>query len=71
MSALYCCITLEVVQGQDAITGAKDAQSHIFTTYHIEEYPLDGRVHYTSMDGRKAIAYSNGRWRIRGVKIRY
>ena len=62
-----------MVQSQDAITGAKDALPNIFTTYQIEENPFNGRVHYTSVDGKRAIAYSEtwGQWLIQGVKIRY
>ena len=62
-----------MIQGDDAKSGAKDAQSHIFTTYHIEENPLNGRVHYTSVDGEKVIAYNNelGHWFIQPVASRY
>ena len=57
-----------MVQGQEAITGVKDAQSVLFTTYRIEEDLLNGRVHYTSKDGKKAIAYATGRWRIQSER---
>ena len=68
-----CCNKLEVVQGQEAITGAKDAQSKIFTTYQIEENPLNGRVHYTSIDGKRAIAWNNEdkAWHIGHAESRY
>ena len=64
---------MEVVQGQEAITGAKDAHSYIFTTYRIENNLLNGRVHYTSIDGTQAIAYNNdeGIWCIQPVGNRY
>ena len=48
---------MEVAQGHENVTGAKDAQSSIFTTYRIEEYLLHGKVHYTSVDGTKVIQY--------------
>ena len=64
-----------MIQGDDAKSGAKDAQSNIFTTYHIEENPLNGRVHYTSVDGKIAIAYKAygnfGYWIIQSVAFRY
>ena len=56
---------MEVVQGNENVTGAKEAQSSIFTTYHIEEDLLYGKVHYTSVDGTKGIQYdANGNWLI-------
>ena len=69
---------LEVVQGQEAKTGVKEHQPGIFTNYHIEENLLNGRVHYTSMDGTTAIAYHQGTynneqggWNILPVEDRY
>ena len=63
--------SIVVVQGEESITGAKDAQSQIFTTYRIEKDLLNGRVHYTSGDGTKALAYGGGSWRIQSVEKRY
>ena len=58
-----------MVKHQANITGAKDAQPNIFTTYHIEEDLFNGKVQYTSTNKRYTIAYSEiGRW---FVKERY
>ena len=59
-----------VVQGQKAITGAKDARPNIFTKYQIEKSLVNGRVHYTSVDGTIAIAYGV-QWTIQPVRYRY
>ena len=54
---------MEVVQGHEGMTGPKDAQSSIFTTYRIEEDLLYGKVRYTSVDGTQVIQYDqNGNW---------
>ena len=67
-----CSVVVEVVQGQAAVTGAKAAQPNIFTTYHIEKDLLNGKVHYTSTNGRYAIAFNErGQWCIQLVKDRY
>ena len=68
-----CCALVEVVQTQAAKTGAKDKHPYIFTTYHIEDNFLNGRVHYTSKDGTNAIAYNNerGDWNIQPAGDRY
>ena len=50
---------------------AKQTHSSIFTTYTIEGNLVNGRVHYTSTDGTKAIAFgSNGNWQISAVAYR-
>ena len=44
---------------------AKQTHSGIFTTYTIEGNLENGRVHYTSTDGTKAIAFGgDGFWYI-------
>ena len=51
---------------------ARDAQPSIFTTYAIEGDPLNERVHYTSLDKVKAVAYDNvrGEWNIQAAEKR-
>ena len=68
---LDCCAVVEVVQGREAVSGVKDARPWIFSTYHREDKLLNGRLHYTSKDGRTAIAHSGGLWRIQPEKDRY
>ena len=60
-----CCESVAVIRGVEPIT---DDEKSIFTIYHIEENLLNGKVHYTSEDGKKAIAYSSGKWRIQPVE---
>ena len=45
----------------------------IFTSYTIESYLLNGKVHYTSGDGTKAISYliGDGAWGIQDAWKRY
>ena len=67
------CQLVEVVKSQGTTSGAKEAHPHIFTTYTIEDDLLNGKVHYTSMDGTQAIAYNNDEriWCIQPVGSRY
>ena len=67
-----CCPTVEIVQGSGNNTGAYGAQSKIFTTYRIEPNLVNGKVHYTSVDLKHAIAYNDkkGQWVIQSVKDR-
>ena len=62
-----------MVYYKKATTGAKEALSRLFTTYYIEEDNLNGRVHYTSKDGKGAVAYNNefGSWVIQPAEYRY
>ena len=47
-------------------------QPGIFTSYKIEQDPFNGKVHYTSEDGEKAIAYESkrGEWNIQSAEER-
>ena len=47
-----------------------DKQSYIFTTYMIESDSLNGKVHYTSRNGAKVIAYDGGDWNIQSSSQR-
>ena len=61
-----CCGTLQVVQKDESDPAARLSQPNIFTNYTIEADLVNGRVHYTSHDGTKAIAYheDHGQWYI-------
>ena len=48
-----------------------DRHSSMFTNYHIERSFLNGKVHYTSEDGTRAISYFNNKWHIQRVEDRY
>ena len=62
-----CSPRIEVLGGG----AAKQTHSGIFTTYTIEPDLMNGRVHYTSLDGTKAIAFGgNGVWYIQPVANR-
>ena len=62
-----CSPRIEVLGGG----AAKQTHSGIFTTYTIEGNLVNGRVHYTSTDGTKAIAFDpNGNWNIQPVASR-
>ena len=50
-----CCHKIVVQGGGDA----KAKQSDIFATYTKETGLMNGHVHYTSIDGTMAIAFSN------------
>ena len=52
---------------------ARDAQTPIFTTYNIEADLINGKVHYTSLNEDKAIAYDNAfdDWNIQAAEKRY
>ena len=67
-----CCGTLRVVQKDESDTAARLSQPKIFTNYTIETGLVNGRVHYTSHDGTKAIAYheDKGQWIIQPVERR-
>ena len=61
-----CGPRIEVLGGG----AAKQTQSGIFTTYTIEPDLMNGRVHYTSLDGTKAIAFGTYNWHIQHVAHR-
>ena len=48
-----CCEVVNVSGKGDAF----DTYSSIFTTYTLESNLVNGKGHYTSKDGTKAIAY--------------
>ena len=60
-----CCGTLRVIEkdGSESAVGA--SLQSIFTNYSVEDDLVNGRVHYISRDGSKAIAYHKdhgGQW---------
>ena len=63
-----CCHSITVTGKGDV----KNALPIIFTTYTVEHTLFNGHVHYTSQDGRKAIAFANKRkhWKIQPVSDR-
>ena len=67
-----CCGTIQVIQKDVSDTAARVYQPNIFTNYTIETGLVNGRVHYTSHDGTKAIAYQEdkGQWLIQPVERR-
>ena len=66
-----CCSSIDVVGKGDALNAHPD----IFTTYTLEPGDLiNGKKHYTSQDGTKAIAYNeeySGQWLIQAAEKRY
>ena len=53
---------------------ACNAQSNAFTVYTIESDSLNGKVHYTSRNGVKAVAYDDagdGDWNIQSADKRW
>lgn len=48
----------------------RDAQQNIFKTYTLEADLLNGKVHYTSKDGDRAIAYDGSSWNIQDASKR-
>ena len=50
--------------------GVCDTQSLSFLTYMIESDSFNGKVHYTSRNGAKAIAYDGGDWNIQTASKR-
>ena len=51
---------------------ARDARPDIFKIYLIEPDLVNGKVHYTSQDGTKAIAFESslGEWNIQTAESR-
>ena len=43
---------------------ARDARPSIFKTYLIEPDLVNGKAHYTSADGKYAIAYTGSGWNL-------
>ena len=64
-----CCNFITVVGGGDV----GQIQPQIFTTYIMEPDLLNGHVHYTSLDGRGAIAFNDVKkdWKIQAASRRY
>ena len=58
-----CCNKIEVRHHKND-TKVFNAHPMIFTTYLIEDGTINGRVHYTSQDGKRAISYchQNRKW---------
>ena len=51
---------------------ACNAQSNAFTVYTVESDSLNGKVHYTSRNGAKAVAYDTaGDWNIQSADKRW
>ena len=50
---------------------AHERHSYIYTSYVIEEGKINGRNHYTSEDGKSAIAYICNKWNIQSDQSRY
>ena len=48
----------------------RDAQQNIFKTYTLEADLLNGKVHYTSKDGDRALAYDGSSWNIQDASKR-
>ena len=63
-----CCDEVRVVGQGDVL----NAYPKIFTTYKIETNLLNGRVHYTSQDGKLALAFNaaHKQWYIQDADIR-
>ena len=63
-----CCHSIEIKGGGDVRNG----QATIFTTYTREGSLINGHVHYTSHDGRKAIAFNDdhNKWKIQSASKR-
>ena len=77
-----CCGKIRVAQGYTALqqkqnTALYQAQEgkliQIFTNYIIEPDKINRRNHYTSTDGKYALAYvpDQGQWYIQSVEKRY
>ena len=49
---------------------ACNAQSNVFTIYTIESDLLNGKHHYTSRNGAKALAYDSGDWNLQSAEKR-
>ena len=66
-----CCNEVQVLDGDD--DKVKSVVPKIFTTYTKEPDIINGHVHYTSVDGRKAIAFNDEdkEWKIQLVSHRY
>ena len=63
-----CCDKIQVL----GIGPACNAQSDVFTVYTIESCSLNERVHYTSRNGDKAVAFDDtGDWNIQSAAKRY
>ena len=50
---------------------AYERHSYIYTSYVIEKDKINGRNHYTSEDGKSAIAYICNKWNIQSGQSRY
>ena len=60
-----CCESVEVYQPDPSENGALQSQPEYFTTYAIEQSLTNGRAHFTSQDGTRAIAYGEyGNWEL-------
>ena len=71
-SDIGCCTRLIVFQGDYHDRGAQREVPQIFTSYAIEPDKINGRVHYTSKDGKYALAYNEKTflWMIQTVQHR-
>ena len=65
---LDCCDKIQVV----GVGPACNAQSIGFTVFTIESDLLNGKIHYTSRKGDKAVAYDDsGDWNIQSASKRW
>ena len=62
-----CCESIKVIGGG----GAKEKHPSIFTTYTKEPNLINGYVHYTSLNGGKALTVdTNGNWILQDASYR-
>ena len=66
MSISGCCTEVEVIGYGDV----RDVYPNAFTTYTMESDLLNGKVHYTSSGGNKAITYVGSKWLIQSASNR-
>ena len=60
-----CCESVEVYQPDPSVDGAQQSLPEYFTTYTLEASLTNGKAHYTSQDGTRAIAYGEyGNWEL-------
>ena len=53
------------------ITGAYDTKPEVYQEFENEPGYINGKAHYTSADGKWAIAYSGSNWYVQPVSQRY
>ena len=66
------CCRWVLVQYKDNDTSVHGLRHYLYTVYEIEPDLVNERVHYTSLDGKYAIAFDEcGDWDIQGEEDRY